>query len=83
MALQHLAFKALTSPSMHSSTRELYETLVIILVILMRLLPISLTVGVLSSLDMVRKLGWCSADRGMKWMGNLGTRADRVCMDMD
>jgi hypothetical protein len=49
----------------------------------MRLLPISLTAGVLGSLDMVCKLGWCSVDRGMKLMENLGTRRDRVCTDMD
>jgi len=49
----------------------------------MKLLPISLTAGVLGSLDMVRKLGWCSVGRGMELMGNLGTQRDRVCMDMD
>jgi len=49
----------------------------------MRLLPISLTVGVLGSLDTVRKLGWCSVDRGMKLSGNLSTQGDRVGTDMD
>ena len=53
----------------------------ITLVILMRLLPISLTA--LGSLDTVRKLGWCSVDRGMKLTGNLGTQGERVGMDMD
>jgi hypothetical protein len=49
----------------------------------MRLLPISLTAGVLDSLDMVRRLGWCLVDRGMKLTGNLGTQGDRVCTDME
>lgn len=46
----------------------------------MRLLPISMTV--LGSLDIVRKVGWCLVDRGMKLVRNLGTQGDRVCMDM-
>jgi len=49
----------------------------------MRLLPISLTAGVLGSLDIVRKLGWCSVDRGMKLVGNLGTQGERVGTDME
>ena len=55
-----------------------------VLVILIGLLPKSSpTAGVLGSLDMVRKVGWCLVDRGMKLMGNLGTQGDRMRMDMD
>lgn len=49
----------------------------------MRLLPISLTAGVMGSLDMVRKLGWCLVDRGMKLMGNLDIQGDRLGTDKD